>query len=266
MAKRFTDTDKWKREWFCDLPAIAKLAWLYICDNCDHQGVWPINFRRMTFDLGEAVSRAQFEGWFEKKYILIEEDKYFFPSFISFQQGDVLRESNKAHQPIIRFLEQYKLLNKFAVERKPLPSPLEGPSKGPARSPSNGKGNVSSSSSPGSPTKTVASGEIERCSSAWKQSLKAMGHERNLLAEEERLIFLALKNETAEMVEQALLGAAHEPKIRDFNPKRAPDISRILGDRMAGKPPQIAKFVGYANTAAPAEPEKKTLADLERDG
>ena len=35
MAKRFTDTDKWKKGFIKRLPAKYKLLWLYILDDCN---------------------------------------------------------------------------------------------------------------------------------------------------------------------------------------------------------------------------------------
>ena len=39
MAKRFTDTDKWKKGFIRNLPTKYKLLWLYILDDCNHAGV-----------------------------------------------------------------------------------------------------------------------------------------------------------------------------------------------------------------------------------
>ena len=44
MAKRFTDTDKWKKGFIRNLPAKYKLLWLYILDDCNHAGVWETDF------------------------------------------------------------------------------------------------------------------------------------------------------------------------------------------------------------------------------
>ena len=39
MAKRFTDTDKWKKGFMKSLSTKYKLLWLYIVDDCNHAGI-----------------------------------------------------------------------------------------------------------------------------------------------------------------------------------------------------------------------------------
>ena len=38
MAKRFTDNEKWKNQFFKGLSTVNKLFFLYILDDCDHAG------------------------------------------------------------------------------------------------------------------------------------------------------------------------------------------------------------------------------------
>ena len=39
MAKRFTDTDKWKDDWFISLSNDYKIIWQWLLDNCSHSGL-----------------------------------------------------------------------------------------------------------------------------------------------------------------------------------------------------------------------------------
>jgi hypothetical protein len=53
MAKRFTDTDIWKKQrWFKKLDPIYKLVFCYIKDQCNHAGVWKIDCTDLMEDLG----------------------------------------------------------------------------------------------------------------------------------------------------------------------------------------------------------------------
>lgn len=53
MAKRFGDTDIWKKQrWFRKLSPEYKLAFLYIKDQCDHAGIWNIECTDLIEDLG----------------------------------------------------------------------------------------------------------------------------------------------------------------------------------------------------------------------
>ena len=103
MAKRFTDTDKWKREWFCELDMKAKLVWFYLLDQCDHRGVWFQNFKLMSDQVGFKVSRELFESWFGSKVRRIDEDKYFIRSFVEFQYKK-LNPENNAHKSVIELV------------------------------------------------------------------------------------------------------------------------------------------------------------------
>jgi hypothetical protein len=141
VAKRFTDTDKWKRPWFRQLPFKAKLIWFYVLDNCDHCGVWPVDFELMGFQTGMKVTAQEFSCWFDGKFKSIGDDKFFFPSFVTFQQGSLTSAKN-AHKPIIAFLEKHGLdLDEQLIPSGTHGDPIMmGPSKGIGIGISNGKG------------------------------------------------------------------------------------------------------------------------------
>ena len=44
MAKRMTDSDKWKKGFIRGLAPKYKLFWLYILDDCTHAGIWETDF------------------------------------------------------------------------------------------------------------------------------------------------------------------------------------------------------------------------------
>jgi len=53
MAKRFGDTDIWKKQrWFRKLIPEYKLAFCYIKDQCNHAGIWNIDCSDLIDDLG----------------------------------------------------------------------------------------------------------------------------------------------------------------------------------------------------------------------
>jgi hypothetical protein len=89
MAKRFTDTDKWKKPWFRGLSHHAKIVWFYLCDQCDHAGIWPADFSLISFQVGFKVTPENLEMWLGDRVFKVTEDKYFLPSFFEFQYGHV---------------------------------------------------------------------------------------------------------------------------------------------------------------------------------
>jgi len=86
MAKRFTATEKWDKEWFMDLSCRHKCFWAYICENCDAAGIWEPNWKLASVRIGEKVTEKDlvaFAGRIER----LANGKLFLPSFIEFQYG-----------------------------------------------------------------------------------------------------------------------------------------------------------------------------------
>lgn len=106
VAKRLTDSTKWKRENFRLLSVKMKLTWLYLIDNCDHSGVWHPDFGLLSFQLGEEVTREEFIDVFGDKIQVLTNGSFFIPSFILFQYGEILNPNNKVHASVIRTLEK----------------------------------------------------------------------------------------------------------------------------------------------------------------
>ncbi len=88
MAKRFTDTDKWKKAWYCDLGSKFRDVWQYLLDNCDNAGVWELNLRILEFYIGEPVSLQDMAEKFGARIVVVG-DKLFIPAFIDFQYGEL---------------------------------------------------------------------------------------------------------------------------------------------------------------------------------
>ncbi len=56
MAKRLTDINKWEKPWFRALTPKQKLMWLFLCDKCDHAGIWAGDFDLMSFQIGHKIT------------------------------------------------------------------------------------------------------------------------------------------------------------------------------------------------------------------
>lgn len=126
MAKRFTDTNKYKKPFIRGLQGAYKLLWDYLYHDCDHAGIWIVDFEIAQLYIGSdmQVNKKDAITFFnadEKRIIEIDNGKkWFIPSFIEFQYGE-LSENNRAHLSVITILKKYNL-----YKIKPLKSPLQG--------------------------------------------------------------------------------------------------------------------------------------------
>lgn len=118
MAKRFTDSEKWGHAWFRKLSPKMKCVWIYLCDKCDHAGIWVSDLEALSFHVGDEVSDEEIIRAFGSRLIRVKADKYLIQSFIDFQYGP-LNPANRVHQSVISRLEKEGL-------NKDLISPLKG--------------------------------------------------------------------------------------------------------------------------------------------
>ncbi|MCK5022765.1 MAG: hypothetical protein KAS04_01195 [Candidatus Aenigmarchaeota archaeon] len=122
MAKRFTDTEKWKKPFIRSLQAPYKLLFLYILDECNHAGIWQVELDIASLRIGESLEIDLAKDQLKDHIIEINSgEKWFIPDFIEFQYGQ-LNPENRAHNSVIIILSKHKLLNK----NKHLKSPLQG--------------------------------------------------------------------------------------------------------------------------------------------
>ena len=93
MAKRFTDTEKYKKAFYRKLPGAYKLFWDFICHDCDHAGIWHVDIeiaqiyigRDMEVDLGQALKL--FNAGEKRVEVLNGGSKWFIRTFVDFQYG-----------------------------------------------------------------------------------------------------------------------------------------------------------------------------------
>lgn len=127
MAKRFTDTQKYHKHFIRSLQGAYKLFWDFLYCECNHAGLWIVDFEIAQILLGKdmPINKNDALKYFnedEKRIIEIDEGKkWFIPSFIEFQYGE-LNPDNRAHKSVISILKKYNLYN----DNKGLISPLQG--------------------------------------------------------------------------------------------------------------------------------------------
>jgi len=119
VAKRFTDTGKWKKKWIRELNPNMKLFWFYLLDNCDHAGIWEVDIDLAAFQIGVDLDESTILQTFNRKIVPFKPGKWFIPKFVEYQYGE-LNETNRAHNSVIKILTKYKLF-------KGLTRGLQGP-------------------------------------------------------------------------------------------------------------------------------------------
>lgn len=111
MAKRFTDTDKWKKGFIRNLPSKYKLLWLYILDDCNHAGIWETDFEVASIRIGSKISEKEACKVFAEQIKIFDNgNKWFIAKFVDFQYG-TLNENSRPHQAVIKVLDKYDVYN-----------------------------------------------------------------------------------------------------------------------------------------------------------
>ncbi len=121
MGKRFTETEKWRDKWFRSLSPEYKLAWNYLCDNCDAAGVIELDEEMANFQIGGEVDWEDFvdnvskrdvpeDGRkFAERIMRLPCGKLWITDFIRFQYPTGVSDSSNAHGPIRSSIERYDL-------------------------------------------------------------------------------------------------------------------------------------------------------------
>jgi len=113
MAKRFTDNEKWKKQFFKSLSTVNKLFFLYILDECDHAGIWHVEPDIVELRIGAKIDVNGAKKELGRHIHEFDDgEKWFIPSFIEFQYGN-LNPSVNAHKSVIGILTKRKLLKVY---------------------------------------------------------------------------------------------------------------------------------------------------------
>jgi len=106
MAKRFTDTEKWKKKWIRNLSLEHKLFWMYLLDDCNHAGIWDVDMDVANIRLGTKLDEETILEEFSEKIASLDDGrKWFIPKFIEFQYDGELNPDNRAHASVIKHLK-----------------------------------------------------------------------------------------------------------------------------------------------------------------
>lgn len=135
MAKRFTSTDKYRSPFIRGLQGAYKVLWDYLQHECDHAGIWLVDFEIAQICVGrdlpidKATALEQFNEEEERVVVLQGGKKWLILDFIREQYGH-LNETNRVHKSVIDTLAKNGIrVIDGEIEtstNKPLTSPLQG--------------------------------------------------------------------------------------------------------------------------------------------
>ncbi len=103
MPKRFTDTEKWRDEWWGSLPNDYRMVWLYLVDSCSIAGIWKKDFRGLNFNCNTNLDEENFKEIFGSR-LVDHGNFYFIPKFLRFQCPKGLNSNKPAIVSIVKEL------------------------------------------------------------------------------------------------------------------------------------------------------------------
>ena len=128
MAKRLTDTEKWKDPFFNELSSDYKLVWIYLLDDCNHAGIWKKSIKRLNFDCSTNLTENDILKTFGSRIVPVSDDKWFIPKFVYFQYGkEFIKSKQKSILSAIEILNEFNLIKEDGKGNLTLTIPLPNP-------------------------------------------------------------------------------------------------------------------------------------------
>ena len=89
MAKRLTDTEKWKDDWYISLSNDDKVVWQWLVDNCNHAGICKKNMALLNLMCKVDYTEEQMLKKMENRVMKVK-NIWFIPKFLKFQYPTLL--------------------------------------------------------------------------------------------------------------------------------------------------------------------------------
>lgn len=118
MASRFTDTELWNEDWFCDMPGEYQLFVKYVFDTCDNAGIWKpkkFDFEMKTkFKVSLDLLFKKMNGGGQQRVLLLDNGRWFITGYILFQWFNKKKTfdlglTNKLHKSLYDTLLENKV-------------------------------------------------------------------------------------------------------------------------------------------------------------
>lgn len=109
MSKRFTDTEKWKDDWFLSLSNEEKVAWFWLLDNCNHAGICKPSIGLLNFMCRTNYTEDQLIEIMDGRVVKLD-GMWFIPKFLKFQYGTLVSKM-PAVKSVVKELKAKKLLD-----------------------------------------------------------------------------------------------------------------------------------------------------------
>lgn len=116
MAKRFTDTEIWDKEWFMELSPTLKNLVQFVRSKCNFSGVWSPNYVLASLYIKGKVTEKDLLEIDDGNQFRKVGDKIIALGFIPFQYGSVLKYKSPMHRKVVDYLIDNDLLEHFDVE------------------------------------------------------------------------------------------------------------------------------------------------------
>jgi hypothetical protein len=110
MPKRFTDTEKWKDDWYLSLTNDQRIIWQYLLDNCSIAGIIKISFKHLNFCCNCNINDDDIKTIFNGR-LMKANDYYFIPKFLLFQYPKGLGSNKPAIIGVKNELNKYNLID-----------------------------------------------------------------------------------------------------------------------------------------------------------
>lgn len=106
MPKRFTDTEKWKDDWYLSLNNDYRIIWQWLLDNCNHAGICKPSINLLNMMCNTSVSEEELIEVMNERVMKIN-NFWFIPKFIKFQYGNL----NSKKPAVVSVLNELKKNN-----------------------------------------------------------------------------------------------------------------------------------------------------------
>lgn len=108
MAKRFTDTEKWKDDWYLSLSNDYRIIWQWLLDNCNHAGICKPSINLMNMMCNTSITESDLILVMSHRVLKIN-NIWFIPKFLKFQYGN-LKSKKPAVISVVNELKKNNLL------------------------------------------------------------------------------------------------------------------------------------------------------------